>query len=92
MSEIICKKCGAVDCYTTTQRGKHITAFCTSCDAYIKNLPQGKPPVLFFGKYKDREIASLITAEEIRYLQWLTGQSFVKTKLREDIDAHLKTV
>ena len=92
MSEIICKKCGSIDDYSTTQRGIHRTAFCNVCGAYIKNLPQGKPPVLFFGKYKDREIASMLSGEEIRYLQWLTAQTFVKAKLKEDVDAHLKTV
>lgn len=87
---IICKKCSSVNDYRIEQRGIHQTAFCKVCDSYIKNLPQGKPALLYFGKYKEREIQSMVSQEEVDYLKWLVTKPDLKpNSLRESIEQHL---
>ncbi len=67
--EIICKKCGSVDDYKTSQSGMHVRADCNQCGAYIKFLPQSYPePIkLHFGKYAGQKIADITDRD---YLQW----------------------
>jgi len=91
METLSCNKCGLVDDYTISDRGVHKTAFCNGCGSYIKNVAY-QPPALYFGKYSGREIKSLTSDEEVRYLQWLTIQTWLKPKVKEQVDAHLKTV
>ena len=89
MEKIICPKCGSNN-YKTEQRGIHQTAICASCNTYIKHLPQGKPAKLYFGKYKDRDIDSMTSKEEIDYLLWMTRKMDIKpNSLREAIVKHL---
>lgn len=70
---IVCKRCGLVDDYRTEQAGPHIKAICNGCDQYIKFLPQGHEPTLYFPKYKGRTVKSMNDPEEINYLKWLLG-------------------
>lgn len=87
--KVTCPKCGSSN-YRVEPRNIHQTAFCNDCDAYIKNLPQGKPITLFFGKFNGRTISSMIEPEEIRYLQWLADKADLKpNSLKEAIVAHL---
>lgn len=65
------------------------TAWCNNCDGFIKNISQGKPPQIFFGKYKDRFIASMTSEEEITYLKWVEAQPWCKNLLRNQISTHL---
>lgn len=89
---LTCKRCGLIDEVLVSQQGVHVRADCRGCGSFIKFLPQGSPPVLYFGKYKDREIASLTTIEEIKYLQWLIIQPWIKPNIKTNIESHLKTL
>lgn len=87
--EIKCK-CGSSD-YYITQRGIHQTAYCKKCDSYIKNLPQGKPFVFMFGKFKGTALVDMISTEQLNYLHWILSSDMnntIKTKVVE----HLKTI
>lgn len=89
--EVTCKKCGSINDYKVEPRGIHQSAFCNGCDAYIKNLPQGKPITLFFGKFKERTIDSMVALDEINYLKWLSTKSDLKpNSLRDYILKHLE--
>jgi len=90
-ADVICTRCGLVNDYKTVRNGNHLSAYCNSCNAYIKHLPQGKPMIFYFGKYKGRELASLVEKDELAYLQWayrniLTLTPHQKTQILE----HLK--
>lgn len=90
-SEIVCKKCGSVNNYRIEPRGIHRTACCNLCNSYIKHLPQGKPITLFFGKYKERTIDSMVNKDEIEYLKWLSQKPDLKpNSLRDYILKHLE--
>jgi len=89
---VICQHCGNIDDYRIIRKSNQDTAWCNGCDRFIKNLPQGNPPTLHFGKYKDRLISSMVTKEEVDYLKWMTGQPFCKAKLKSDIENHLNTL
>lgn len=89
MSDIICQRCGSVNDYREEIKGPHKTAICNGCDRYIKHLSQGNPTVLYFGKYKGRELSSLTSDEEKRYLEWLSGTN-IKAGLKEAIVNHLR--
>ena len=91
-NKIQCPKCSSLE-YRVEQRGIHKTAYCTRCDSYIKNLPQGKPAMLYFGKFKDREITTMTSKEEIDYLKWMLNKLDVKpNSLKEAIVEHLDKV
>jgi hypothetical protein len=91
MESISCKTCGLVDDYSIKERGQHRTAFCNGCGAYIKNISY-QPPKLYFGKFKDREIASLTNPNEVSYLRWLVIQPNLKDKLKQQISTHLNSL
>lgn len=88
--EVICHHCGVINEYTVEiKSGQHV-ATCAACGKHIKNLPQGNKLTLMpFGKHKDREIASLTSADEIRYLRWLLENTKVKGALKNSITYHL---
>lgn len=88
---IKCKICGSEDDYSTSVSGQHLKATCNKCGNYIKFLPQGKPAKLYFGKYKDREIRTLVTVDEINYLHWLLDQE-IKNNLRAAIQDHIQSL
>lgn len=92
MEELRCKKCGAMDDVVTEECGVHLKAVCGNCGVYIKFLPQTTKVVLYFGKYKDRDINTMNEKDERDYLLWLAGQSFCKPKLKEQILSHLNGV
>lgn len=91
-SDVVCHHCGNVNDFRTELKSNQLTAWCNCCDAFIKNISQGKPPQLYFGKYKDRLISSMATQDELNYLEWLTGQPFCKTLLKSQIKDHLTTM
>lgn len=86
---IECQNCGLVDDYTIQQAGPHQSAYCNGCSKYIKHIPQNKPVTIYFGKYKGRELASLKSEDELRYLTWLTNTGNIKPNLKTAIDKHL---
>ncbi len=77
---LTCKGCGHTGIPATSKNGPHISAFCMECGGFIKHLP--KPIleddfVLYFGKYKGRNVKSLVgsTKEEFDYLLWLKNNA-----------------
>jgi hypothetical protein len=92
METIICQHCGSTD-YITTETGPHLKASCKACGKYIKFLPQHKSkPILYFGKYKGREIPSMTLEEEIQYLKWMLKTCDLKVNARVDIENHLRSL
>lgn len=84
-NQIQCPKCSSIS-YRIEDRGVHKTAFCNKCDSYIKNIPQGLPQKLYFGKYKDREVSTMTSQDEIKYLKWLLDNTEIKSNaLKEAI-------
>ncbi len=83
--DVCCKKCGTVNEFKVSKAGPNITARCNHCSYWITNLTTNQPAVLNFGKYAGREVKSLTTDEEIRYLQWLVQTPNVKGRLKEAI-------
>jgi hypothetical protein len=71
MEDIICKRCGLVNDYYTVQVKMHIKAMCNECNKYIKFIPQEQEVKLWFGKYKYRTIKSMVSEEELNYLEWI---------------------
>ncbi len=72
-NEVVCKYCATVDDYYTIEKKfkngtVHIEAKCNNCDKHIKYLSQGGPPILYFGKYKGKDVT---TIEDLFYLTWL---------------------
>ncbi len=65
------------------------TAWCNDCNGFIKNISQGKPPQLHFGKYNGCLISDLVTEEHLKYLNWLIEQPFCKSLLKSQIQSHL---
>jgi hypothetical protein len=84
-NKIVCQKCDTVDDFKVSKAGPNITARCKHCGYWITNLPANQPAVLNFGKYAGREVKSLTTDEEIKYLQWLVQTPNVKGRLKEAI-------
>jgi len=90
MKDVICLKCGVINEFYTLQKNTQLTAWCSVCKSYIKNIPQGGEPTLHFGKYKDRTIASMIHKDEVSYLHWLIKSEIKLTEtLKETIKKHL---
>lgn len=89
---IVCKKCGTEDFFFEEKRGPHNTAICGNCGEYIKHLPQNKPFIIPFGKYKGRELHTMMSKEEINYLYWLVGQENIKKNLEDKIRHHLSII
>jgi len=86
-----CPKCGVENDYVITERGIHKTAYCNPCGSYIKNLPQGKPFIFMFGKFKGTPLDDMKSTDQINYLHWILSSDMnntIKTKVVE----HLKTL
>lgn len=92
MPDIICQQCGSINDYHTIMKSNQNTAWCNGCDSFIKNLSQGKPPILYFGKYKDRLLDSMTSQEEVNYLKWVIEQSWCKSLLKTQITSHLNSL
>ena len=80
--------CGSTEYYTKIKSNQKV-ARCAECDAFFKNIPQGKAK-LYFGKYKDREVESMNTTEEKEYLLWMLDNVKVSQHLRLSIVDHLE--
>lgn len=92
MPDIICQHCGSINNYRTVMKSNQNTAWCNDCDGFIKNISQGKSPQLHFGKYSGRLISTLISEEELKYLNWLVDQPFCKSLLKSQIQSHLASL
>lgn len=90
MEDITCQRCGLANDYEIKQAGPHQSAYCNGCGNYIKHLPQNKPvEIIPFGKYKGRELKSLVSDEEVRYLNWFSQMPDLKPRIKEAIRKHL---
>jgi len=45
-----------------------------------------------FGKFKGRELKSLKTTEELKYLEWFVQMPDLKPRIKEAVTNYLKTV
>jgi len=90
--DVVCQNCGNVNDFRTVMKSNQNTAWCNSCDKFIKNIPQGKPPQLYFGKYKGTLISDMRSDEQVKYLQWLIQQPFCKENLTTSIKNHLQSL
>lgn len=90
---ITCQRCGLIDDYTIQKSGPHNSAYCNGCGNYIKHLPQNNEiKIVPFGKYKGREIATMRSDEEVRYLQWFVGMPDLRENVKVAINKHLLKV
>jgi uncharacterized protein (DUF3820 family) len=90
--DITCQRCGSVNDYHVVKTELHDTAYCNGCDAYIKHLPKNNPIVIMpFGKYKGREISSLLSDEELRYVTWMLHNSTANEKIKTALKNHLQS-
>ena len=91
--EFTCKSCGAISQNATMrQTGIHTTAYCIECNSYIKHMPKRKSDdfVLYFGKYRGRNIKSMLGAKDEReYLVWLTTLENTKDWQKKIILQHI---
>lgn len=92
MQDVTCNRCGSND-YRTEKSGSHIKATCNPCDRFIKFLPQNNPVLTMpFGKYKDREIASLTAEDEVEYLTWSVANMKLSGSVKNSIQTHLNSL
>jgi len=69
MQDLLCPKCGDIGTdYYTEMKANNNVARCMKCDTFIKNIPQGKEPTFFFGKYKGHPVKDV---EDMSYLRWV---------------------
>jgi len=91
--DITCQRCGLVDDYYVKESGPHKSAYCNGCDNYIKHLPQNNEiKIVPFGKYKGREISSMCSNEELRYLQWFVEMPDLRDNVKTAINKYLLSV
>lgn len=75
---VVCKSCATKNEYYTEQVGIQLKAICNHCDGYIKFIPQDKPQVIYFGKYKNTLISKLTDKQ---YIEWLFGSEVKLSKV-----------
>lgn len=87
MEDLICPKCGPIGTeYYTEMKANNNVARCLKCDSYIKNLPQGGEPTLYFGKYKDQKVKDI---EDMPYLKWVLEKTNPAASLRKAIQERI---
>ena len=90
METLTCPKCGSHE-YNVVERNTHKTAYCDDCGCYIKHLPQGKPFVFMFGKFKGVPLAEMKSKEQLNYLHWILSSDMNNT-IKTKVITHLKTL
>lgn len=71
---IVCRSCGSVDDYQIIEKNGQKTAWCKSCDSWIKNIPYSEPS-LWFGKYSGTPVNDIA---DLSYMEWLIKNDVVK--------------
>jgi uncharacterized protein (DUF3820 family) len=89
--DVSCQKCGSLNDYHTIQKHLHLTAYCNQCKSYIKNLPQGNPYVMPFGKFKGVLLSDMVSKDQVDYLQWMLKQDFNNTT-KDKVTIHLNSL
>lgn len=88
---VTCQHCGLIDDYNIKKSGPHNSAYCNGCGNYIKHLPQNNEiKIVPFGKYRGREIASMTSLDELKYLEWFIGMPDLRDNVKKSISEHLK--
>lgn len=83
MEKVICKACLSEEYYTQVKYN-NLVAYCADCGKYIKNIPQGKPPQFYFGKWKGTLINE---CNDLSYLVWAQKNlTFTEAARKEIID------
>lgn len=85
--DLICPRCKSKNNYKV-EKNLHFKATCR-CGTFITNISANKPPVIHFGKYQGREISSMVSNDEVNYLNWAVSNSIFNKKLTEAAIAHL---
>ena len=67
-NDIICKNCGGVNDYRIEKKANNQCAFCNGCEAFIKNIPYAPNTIIYFGKYKGKDINELT---DVPYMEWM---------------------
>lgn len=85
---IKCNKCGLTDAYYVVEKANNKMAYCSGCDAFIKNLPY-REPQFYFGKYKGHVISAM---EDLNYLQWALSNIRMSENIRDAIRERINTL
>lgn len=87
METLICRNCGPIEDYYTELKSGQNTAWCSKCDAFIKNIPYSTAaPTFYFGKYKGKLVTEV---EDMPYLKWVLDDIKPKPKMKQAIEAHI---
>lgn len=87
--DLVCRKCGAINCTQIIDKGVHHTAFCSVCGAYIKNVAYNVPTI-YFGKYKNFAVKDISDKD---YLIWfLANIPKITDRLREAIEEQIRLI
>lgn len=87
-----CHRCGSEDQPIIRDNTPHKSAYCTHCGAWITHVRQQPPDdfILFFGKFKGRNVRSMLeTKEERDYLVWLYNNATSLKQNQRTIIANL---
>ncbi len=91
--DITCQHCGLCNDYYVQKSGPHNSAYCNGCGQYIKHVPQNNEiKIVPFGKYKGREISSMRSDEELRYLQWFVEMPDLRDNVKQSINKYLLSI
>jgi uncharacterized protein (DUF3820 family) len=78
MEQIVCKKCGVENDYSTQLKNGQNVATCNNCQSFIKNIAY-QPPKFYFGKYKGTLIADCF---DLKYLTWFLAETNPKANIK----------
>jgi hypothetical protein len=78
MENIICKKCGKENDYSTQLKGMHNAATCNNCQSFIKNISYAESK-FYVGKYRDVLISE---CEDLEYIIWFVENTNPKEKVK----------
>lgn len=87
--ELTCKNCGLIDSPLVRENPPHFSAFCKGCGKWIKHVSVDRKVndfTLYFGKFKDRNIQSMLQDKQEReYLVWLYDKATTIKQWQSDI-------
>ena len=87
--ELICKRCGSINDYSTALNPNNngLAATCNGCKSFIKFIPQGKPAEFFIGKYKGSKISA---CNDKDYLKWFLLNTNPNEKVKKAVEHRIK--
>jgi hypothetical protein len=92
METLFCKKCNSEQEYYDVPNPPHISAYCGSCDSFIKYVPKNGTKIntdimIHFGKYKGTKIKDCI---DKNYIAWVIGNVELKPYQKAVFETRLK--